>query len=334
MRMRRIGLALVASLLLAALCSGVSAADTSGDLKAAKDRLTTLQMELTRLAGEWSAAQARLAVTQSKLADTRASVDHLRAQLAGLQSRIGMTARIAYESGGTSALFSLLSSGSFAEFSERMEFMDRITAADADLVVAARVTREDLRREQRALTALAAQQAGAVAQLTAQKDAIDSRLSEVSALVDKLGRQLAAAERSQGPPAGGLPLQACPAPGSSFTDDFGAPRSGGRTHQGIDMLAPFGTPIHAAQSGRFEQNHNDLGGIAALVYAANGDYTYYAHMEGYAGVGNGATISAGAVIGYVGNTGDAQGGPPHLHFEYHPGGGGAVDPYSYLVALC
>jgi septal ring factor EnvC (AmiA/AmiB activator) len=77
MRTRRIALALVASLLLAALCSGVSAADTSGDLKAAKDRLATLQSELTRLAGEWSAAQTRLAVTQSKLADTRASVDHL-----------------------------------------------------------------------------------------------------------------------------------------------------------------------------------------------------------------------------------------------------------------
>jgi peptidoglycan LD-endopeptidase LytH len=333
--MRRIALALVASLLLAALCSGVSAADTSGDLKAAKDRLATLQSELTRLAGEWSAAQTRLALTQSKLADTRASVDRLRAHMADLQDRIGMTARIAYESGGTGAFTSLLSSGSFAEFSERMEFMDRITAADADLVVAARVTREDLRREQRALTTLAAEQASAVAELQAQKEAIDSRLSEVSALVDTLRRRLAAAARYHGPPPpGGLPLQACPLPGSSFTDDFGAPRPGGRTHQGIDMLAPFGTPIHAAQNGRFQQDYNDLGGISALVYAGNGDYTYYAHMEGYAGVGNGATVSAGAVIGYVGNTGDAQGGPPHLHFEYHPGGGGAVDPYSYLVALC
>src|SRR5262245_53383352 len=159
MRMRRIALALVASLLLAALCSGVSAADTPGDLKAAKARLATLQSELTRLAAAWSAAQTRLALTQSKLADTRARVDHLRAHMSDLQDRIGMTARIAYESGGTGALTSLLTSGSFAEFSERMEFMDRITAADADLVVAARVTREDLRREEHTLSSLAAEQA-------------------------------------------------------------------------------------------------------------------------------------------------------------------------------
>jgi murein DD-endopeptidase MepM/ murein hydrolase activator NlpD len=334
MRMRRIALALVASLLLAAFCSGVSAADTSGDLKSAKARLATLQSELTRLAGEWSAAQTRLAVTQSKLAETRVRVDHLRAHMTDLESRIGMTARVAYETGGTGAL-SLLSSGSFAEFSERMEFMDRITAADADLVTEAQVSREDLRREQHTLTSLAADQAREVTALRSQQNAIDARLSEVSALVDTLRRRLAAAARYHGPPPpGGLPLQACPAPGSSFTDDFGAPRSGGRTHQGIDMLAPFGTPIRAAQSGRFQRDYNDLGGISALVYAGNGDYTYYAHMEGYAGVGNGATVPAGAVIGYVGNTGDAQGGPPHLHFEYHPGGGGAVDPYSYLVALC
>ena len=100
------------------------------------------------------------------------------------------------------------------------------------------------------------------------------------------------------------------------------------------MLAPFGTPIHAAQTGRFTQNSNELGGIGAMVWAASGDYTYYAHLQGYAGVPEGANVAAGTVIGYVGNTGDAQGGPPHLHFEYHPGGGAAVDPYPYLIALC
>jgi murein DD-endopeptidase MepM/ murein hydrolase activator NlpD len=100
------------------------------------------------------------------------------------------------------------------------------------------------------------------------------------------------------------------------------------------MLAPLGTPVYAAQAGVFQQNNNALGGISAIVTGANGDYTYYAHMSAYAGIPDGATVSAGTEIGHVGNTGDAQGGPYHLHFEYHPGGGGAVDPYQLLVGVC
>jgi peptidoglycan LD-endopeptidase LytH len=324
---------LVASLLLTLLFSQPSGADTSGDLKAAKDRLASLQAELTRLAGEWSRAQTRLATTEARLAQTRDRVGRLQARMSGVEERLDMQARLAYESGGTGALTSLLSSGSFAEFSERMEFMDRIAAADANLLVEAQVTREQLRREQQALTSLAAEQQRTVATLQAQKSAIDARLSEVASLVAQLRARLSAQSRGPVPP-GGNPLQTCPVPGASFTDDFGAPRSGGRTHQGNDMLAPFGTPIHAAQTGRFTKNFNGLGGIGAIVYADGGDYTYYAHLEGYSGVPDGAHVAAGTVIGYVGNTGDAQGGPPHLHFEYHPGGGAAVDPYPYLIALC
>ena len=175
MSTRRIALALVASLVLAALCSQASVADTSGDLKAARDRLASLQTELTRLAGEWSRAQSRLATTEQQVAETRARVGRLQARLGDLQERLGMGARIAYESGGTGALTSLLSSGSFQEFSERMEFMDRIAAVDADLVVQARVTREDLRREQQALASLASEQARTVATLGAQKDAIQTQ---------------------------------------------------------------------------------------------------------------------------------------------------------------
>jgi murein DD-endopeptidase MepM/ murein hydrolase activator NlpD len=128
-------------------------------------------------------------------------------------------------------------------------------------------------------------------------------------------------------------LKVCPVGNPrSFVDTFGDPRPGGRTHQGIDLIAPYGTPIYAAQSGRYEDDYNDLGGISAEVWASNGDYTYYAHMSSRAGIPNGASVSAGTVIGYVGHTGDTQ--VDHLHFEYHPGGGSAIDPYGMLVALC
>jgi murein DD-endopeptidase MepM/ murein hydrolase activator NlpD len=69
-----------------------------------------------------------------------------------------------------------------------------------------------------------------------------------------------------------------------------------------------------------------------MVWADNGDYTYYAHMSAYAGVPNGAHVSAGTMIGHVGDSGDAL--SYHLHFEYHPRGGAAVDAYRLLVAVC
>ena len=96
------------------------------------------------------------------------------------------------------------------------------------------------------------------------------------------------------------------------------------------MISPYGTPIVAVHSGNAVQSPNDLGGNAVLVYHDGGsDFTYYAHMSSYGSSGH---VGAGQVIGYVGSTGDTS--VNHLHFEYHPGGGGAIDPYQTLLAVC
>ncbi|HZD79159.1 MAG TPA: M23 family metallopeptidase, partial [Actinomycetota bacterium] len=129
--------------------------------------------------------------------------------------------------------------------------------------------------------------------------------------------------------AGGA-IAVCPVRGpNAFVDSFGWPRSGGRTHQGIDLIAPDGTPVVSVQPGRAEAHPNTLGGNAVIVYGPGGDWTYYAHLSSYGQMGS---VGAGAVIGYVGSTGDTN--VDHLHFEYHPGGGGAVDPYQALLAVC
>ncbi|HEX2088998.1 MAG TPA: peptidoglycan DD-metalloendopeptidase family protein [Actinomycetota bacterium] len=116
----------------------------------------------------------------------------------------------------------------------------------------------------------------------------------------------------------------------AYTDDFGAPRSGGRTHQGNDIFAPHGTPIRAPFPGTASQASNGLGGIAVKVYGEKG-YVYNAHLSRIGTLGN---VSAGTIIGYVGNTGNARGTSPHNHFEWHPGNGSAVSPYSYLNEVC
>ena len=122
----------------------------------------------------------------------------------------------------------------------------------------------------------------------------------------------------------------CPVAGSSsYHDGWGNPRSGGRRHEGVDMMASTGTPLVAVVSGSVTFKQNSLGGNAVWLTGSNGDSYYYAHLSSFEGSSRG--VGQGEVIGYVGDTGNAT-GVPHLHFEVHPGGGAAVNPYPYVVA--
>ncbi len=96
------------------------------------------------------------------------------------------------------------------------------------------------------------------------------------------------------------------------------------------MFAPQGTPIVASFDGVAVKSPNELGGNAVKVYGPFG-YVYNAHLASYGKLG---PVKATDVIGYVGDTGNALGGPPHDHFEWHPGNGAAVDPFPYLQAAC
>lgn len=326
-----------------------SRADTASDLRAARAKLSALQTELDRLAASYAAAETEFARTEARIEEVSARVARLRGRMRTIRELLQIRAWEAYEGSGTNTLELLLTSESFSQFSDRVEFLGSVVQDDRDLMIEAQVTGEELRRSQTDLGSLSARQSATVASLGRQKVDIASKMAEAQRAQADLERELAderaaaaaaaaASARTtsaSAPVHSGGALQSCPeGQPRSFVDSFGAPRSGGRTHQGADMMAPFGTPVYAAQSGRFEQNYNSLGGISALLYGGNGDYTYYAHMSSYAGVGNGATVSAGTMIGHVGNTGNGAGGPMHLHFEYHPGGGGAVDPYAMLRAVC
>lgn len=129
------------------------------------------------------------------------------------------------------------------------------------------------------------------------------------------------------------PLFMCPIQAEGyFADDFGAPRYAGgyHPHQGNDMFSDFGSPIVAPFDGRAEVAANKLGGLAVKVFGKDG-YVYNAHLSRYGRIGQ---VKVGDVIGHVGNTGDAIGGPPHNHFEWHPRNGPAVDPNALLKEVC
>jgi murein DD-endopeptidase MepM/ murein hydrolase activator NlpD len=129
---------------------------------------------------------------------------------------------------------------------------------------------------------------------------------------------------------------------AAFGDTFGAFRAdvAGKWHHGEDLVAPAGTPVLAVADGTlFSVGWNDIGGWRLWLRDTAGNEFYYAHLSAYSPLAvAGKTVKAGDVLGFVGSSGDADGGVSHLHFEIHPvdlirfGYDGAVAPYPFLVA--
>jgi hypothetical protein len=150
-------------------------------------------------------------------------------------------------------------------------------------------------------------------------------------------------------PKGTVPTLIFPVAGDvTYVDDFGQARAGG-PHQGNDLMGVKKTPVIAVESGKVTfWTTSASAGCMLYLYGDSGTMYEYIHLNNdltmkndnrgscvpgvaYArGLKSGAHVQAGQVVGYLGDSGDANGIASHLHFEVHPNGGAAVSPYSYL----
>lgn len=123
----------------------------------------------------------------------------------------------------------------------------------------------------------------------------------------------------------------CPINGpNAFGDTWGAGRPGGRTHKGVDMMSPHGTPIVAVVAGTIRMHTSVRGGNLVTLVGVDGNRYFYGHLSSWEG--GSRSVSGGEVIGYVGKTGQTTAN--HLHFEIHPGGGAPVNPYPTVRQHC
>ena len=120
---------------------------------------------------------------------------------------------------------------------------------------------------------------------------------------------------------------------SQIVNSWGSPRSGGRSHQGVDIFAPRGTPVFSSTEGIvFRVGTNRLGGQVINVLGPGRQVHYYAHLDRYGAFREGHVVSAGDIIGYVGTTGNARNTPPHLHYGVYDPVRGAINPWPLLDA--
>ena len=303
-----------------------------GDPPTARD----LQRRADSAAARFDRAQAQLARLSNDIDRLEGRISAAERRLEPLKAAVTRRAVAVYTSDrGINALAGFLDGLDWVESGRGAKLASGASARDYAAIRAVAEVSRELTRRRDELAARRADQQQVADDLAGERRDVELALSfmtrreqQEQALESRL--ILPRASRSDGP----IPVVTdfvCPVKGPlTFTDTWGAPRAGGRFHEGTDIMNAEGTPNVAVVSGQFETHHSGLGGLSIYLHGDDGNTYYYAHLSQI--VGPDRRVARGEVIALTGHTGDAT--TPHTHFEFHPGGGPAVDSYPLVRAHC
>ena len=337
------------------------------------DDLQAAQRRANRAADELSKAEEAEAVAEDTVATLEARVARVEERVAAVRGEVAQLAVRQYVQ-GTFRITRLLRMTDANEVVRAQQYASVVASTSTEALEQYRADKEDLRVEVAALEREQQERATVLADLRRrQADAVRelerlARLEEQArAAREEQQRRAEAAAAAAAAPASTAPPRVegvaapatttaaaparpptpttvpapaaaptgdwvCPVRGPrAFSNDYGAPRGGGSSHMGNDILAPKGTPVVANVGGVVTQRNGAVSGLAYFLAGDDGNRYFGAHLDSFGASGR---VSIGTVIGTVGNTGDASGGPPHLHFEMHPGGSGYTNPYPTLTKYC
>jgi murein DD-endopeptidase MepM/ murein hydrolase activator NlpD len=290
----------------------------------------SLRQQLEDTVTRMHAAEIKDAKLRDELVRLDRKIKADQARLKRVQARLALRTRLAYTGGlGADTFEVMITADDPSEVLDRIALVDAATRADSKAIREAKVVRRRLDRARKRAAA-------------ARRD-LGKLISARTSDARRLERLLAAAgrpTRSRASRSGSAPAArfngsyAClVGPNHAYRDTWGAPRSGGRRHKGTDVFAPMGSPSYAVTDGvvtRTSSSRN--GGLGLYLRGNDGNEYYYSHMSSF--VVRSGRVRAGQLIARVGDTGNARGGAPHVHFEVHPGGGSPVNPYPYVRRFC
>jgi len=300
--------------------AGISLAEVQKGLKAAEQARVLAAARTEGLSTDISGLEGRLAQLQKEKAEAVARLQTARTQLK-------KRAVAGYMGSPAAPINQILAAEDFNDLSRRFELLSSVIEADK-----ARITEYNSARE-----AVGTELEQVVTDLDARRSAMtvaSTVLDGADSVLLAQQIQMAAVRAGSAVVGGGFVFPVAGA--HSFSDTFGAPRMFGTSfahlHQGTDIFAASGTPLVAVERGVVIRMGSDvLGGTKLWLVGASGTRYYYAHLSGFAeGLVDGTVVQAGQLVGYVGNTGNAVTTPAHCHFEVHPNGGPAVNPYPLL----
>ena len=331
--------ALVRTLIIAALC--VALASPAGAARRG-DRPTRdeLQRRADEAAARYDRSMAALGKLSNDMTRLERRIGDAEAKMAPLREAVTRRAVAVYTSDRGMAAFSGLDNGDDLVDSARAAMIAAmLSAGDNSAIRAIADASAELAERRDELAARRAQQQRLTDDLKAERKNVELALSFMakrdnalqSRLIGRTSRDERTPYEAQSGPIPVVTDFTCPIRGPlTFTDTWGAPRGGGRRHEGTDLMNPYGTPNVAVVSGTFETHHSGLGGLSIYLHGDDGNTYYYAHLSQI--VGPDRRVAQGELIAKTGSSGDAT--TPHTHFEFHPNGGRAVPSYSLLRGHC
>ena len=332
---------------------------TPEELEEAKSELLAVRDKVQGLADAYEAALAETEHLEWLIAGTEGQAAELDRQLEA--TRVVATERAVdmYIGALANNLPLFTESGSLSDIEAGLAYMRDASDDDQALLNQLAILERDIARVAQDLAEAEAAQLEANTKLVAAAEEMNRALEEAQVeynelyaqwQVEEAARRAAEEERrrkeeaariaaggsSSGGGGGGAPPPVVVSGRTCPVNGVVAFRSGGRSHKGVDMLAARGTPLVAIEAGTISRMGNGgIGGITIWFKGDSGDDFYYAHLDSFAsGIAAGQHVSAGTPIGTVGTSGNAPANVPHLHFEYHPGGGSAVNPTPLVRSLC
>lgn len=369
---RHVTRAVRAVAVLTVLLLACASAAAQPSIRASRAEVERLEGQLAKLdarvglvAAEYNAAIDRLEAVRARLLRAREDLVTSEGNLRTGQRLLADRLRNIYAMGVPTDAELILSTGSITAAVDLRQLMDRIAREDAATVATLRRERARIVALKAELTVQRAASERRAKELAAKRVELDTAVTErerllkgaradlrraIAAERERRRREAAAAAAARAQSTGGIPYVPGAAEvavlpggvshvfpvqgGARYSDDWMAPRAGGRVHQGIDLFKETGAPLVAVADGTlFRVGWNGLGGWRLWLRDSAGTEFYYAHLSAFAPAAKeGASVTQGTVIGYMGTSGDAAGTPPHVHFEIHPGGGGPVRPYPIVSA--